>query len=335
MDKKIIDRLEDIRNRMIQAHKIFSTAAYELSVTIESLDDDFKDDLESYAKDADSFEPDRDDTIDSIITEIETTIDYISDLSEGAKWYLSEQSGESISFDEFKALALNSSPKSTELIYEIKQFGIFNSNVSSKFDVARTGMSKSFDDAKRTLWRSTSNTGRRLCGEFYEIIERPLNEIGYQDFRHWLFNEYGQMLDYAYSNDAIHLFRGFETVRFKSGEILLFINNQYKTLEPCVIVELPYTIAECWELNNRLRDECFENEEAYTKAIYEQKIEGKDCYKIYTLNGGKLIDCLPVSLIRASNPGDWSRIPMISSENYRSLKGWYDNYISKNQKHDI
>lgn len=80
MDKKIIDRLEDIRNRMIQAHKIFSTAAYELSVTIESLDDDFKDDLESYAKDADSFEPDRDDTIDSIITEIETTIDYISDL---------------------------------------------------------------------------------------------------------------------------------------------------------------------------------------------------------------------------------------------------------------
>lgn len=62
MDKKIIDKLEDIINRMIQAHKIFSTAAYELSVTIESLDEEFKDDLESYVKEADTFEPYRDDT---------------------------------------------------------------------------------------------------------------------------------------------------------------------------------------------------------------------------------------------------------------------------------
>lgn len=143
MDKKIIDKLEDIRNRMIQAHKLFSLTAYDLSAAIESIDEGFKDNLESYVKEADAFELYRDDTIDSIITEIETTIDYISDLSEGAKWYLSEQSGESISFEEFKALALNSSPKSTELIYEIKQFGIFNSNGSSKFDVTRTGMSKS------------------------------------------------------------------------------------------------------------------------------------------------------------------------------------------------
>lgn len=331
MDKKIIDKLEDIRNRMIQAHKLFSLAAYDLSTAIESIDEGFKDDLESYVKGADAFEPYRDDTIDSIITEIETTIDYMSDLSEGAKWYLSEQSGESISFDEFKALALNSSPKSTELIYEIKQFGIFNSNGSSKFDVARTGMSKSFDDAKRTLWRSTS-----ICGEFYEINERTLNEIiGGQEFRYWLFNKYGHLLDYAYSKDANHLFRGFDTVRFKSGEIVLFINHQYKTIEPCVIVETPYTITECWEFNNRLRDECLENEEIYTKAIYEQKIEGKDCYEIYTLNIEKPIDCLPVCLIRASGPGDRSRIPMISSEDYRSLKGWYDDYISKKQKHDI
>lgn len=332
MDKKIIDRLEDIRNRMIQAHKIFSKAAYELSVTIESLDEDFKDDLESYAKEADSVEPDRDDTIDSILTDIEITIDYIYDLSEGAKWYLSEQNRESISFDEFKALALDSPRKSNNLIYEIKRYDIFNSG-PSKFDVARTGISKSFDDAKRTLWRGTS-VGSRF-GTFYEIIERTLNEIGCQDFRSWLFNEYGHLLDYAYSKDANQLFRGFETVRFKPGEIVLFINHQYKTIEPCVIVEPPYTINECWELNNRLRDECLENEEVYTKSIYEQKIEGKDRYKIYILNVEKLIDCFPVSLIRASGPGDRSRIPMIPSEDYRSLKGWYDDYISKNQKHDI
>ncbi len=332
MDKEIIDRLEDIRNRMVQAHKIFSTAAYDLSTAIESLDEEFKDNLESYAKEADAFEPYKDDTIDSIITDMEISIDYIYDLLEGAKWYLSKQNGESMSFDEFKTLALNFSPKSTDLIYEIKRYDILNSD-SSKFDIGRTGISKSFDDAKRTLWRGTSRG--MPFGTFYEIIERTLNEISCQDFRYWLFNEDGQLLDYTYSDDANHLFRGFDTVRFKPGEIVLFINHQYKTIEPCVIVEPPYTITECWELNNRLRDECLENEEAYTKAIYEKKNKGKDCYKIYTLNMEKLIDCLPVSLIRASDPGDRSRVPMISSEDYRSLKGWYDDYISKNQEYDI
>ena len=296
MDKEIIDRLEDIRNRMVQAHKIFSTAAYDLSTAIESLDEEFKDNLESYAKEADAFEPYKDDTIDSIITDMEISIDYIYDLLEGAKWYLSKQNGESMSFDEFKTLALNFSPNSTDLIYEIKRYDILNSD-SSKFDIGRTGISKSFDDAKRTLWRGTSRG--MPFGTFYEIIERTLNEISCQDFRYWLFNEDGQLLDYTYSDDANHLFR------------------------------------ECWELNNRLRDECLENEEAYTKAIYEKKNKGKDCYKIYTLNMEKLIDCLPVSLIRASDPGDRSRVPMISSEDYRSLKGWYDDYISKNQEYDI
>ena len=53
MDKKIIEKLEDIRNRLVQAHKIFSSAAYDISVTIESLDEEFKDNMESYVEEAD------------------------------------------------------------------------------------------------------------------------------------------------------------------------------------------------------------------------------------------------------------------------------------------
>lgn len=83
-------------------------------------------------------------------------------------------------------------------------------------------------------------------------------------------------------------------------------------------------------MDNKVTDS-LEKGEVYTKAIYEEKIEGKDCYKIYTLNGEKLIDCLPVCLVRASKFGD-SRI---SSEDYRRLNVWYDDYIFKNQKYDF
>lgn len=37
-------------------------------------------------------------------------------------------------------------------------------------------------------------------------------------------------------------------------------------------------------MDNKVTDS-LEKGEVYTKAIYEEKIEGKDCYKIYTLNG--------------------------------------------------
>lgn len=328
MDKKIIDRLEDIRNRVIQAHKTFSTAAYNLAMAIDSLDEEFKDDLESYVKDADGFEPD--DTIDSIIGEMETMIGYIQDLSEGAKWYLAEQNDEPITFEEFKALALAPKKQIADLIYEINEYRIFNSDSSLRYDVLKTGISKSFDDAKRTIWRHISDLGKQSCGMFYEIIERPLNNIGCNEFRYWLLDEYGKELECAYSVDEGHLYRGDETVRFRPGEIILFINRQYKTIEPCVVIESPYTISECWELNNRLKKECIENEEEYTKAVYEKNIEDKDCYQIYTLSGRKYEDCPPVSLLQASKPGNRrSLMPKISSEDYRSLKTWYDDYISK------
>lgn len=333
MDKKIIEKLEDIRNRLVQAHKIFSSAAYDISVTIESLDEEFKDNMESYVEEADLlYFRDDDYIINTPISRMESMIDSIHDLSEGAKWYISEQNGESMTFDEFKTLAMDSSPKNTDLIYEINRYVAFNSD-SYKFDGARTGISKSFDDAKITLWRDSID----VCGgTFYEIIERTLDNFSYKDFRYWLFNEYGQLLDCAYSESASHLFRGFETVRFKPGEIVFFINRRDKTMEPCIIVELPYTIAQCWKLNNRLRDECLENEEIYTKAIYEQNIKGKDSYKIYTLNGKRLIDCPPISL----HPDPifeygYMRMTDISFEDSKSLKEWYDDYISKNQEHDI
>lgn len=327
MDKKIIDRLEDIRNRMVQAYNIFSSAAFDLSTAIESFDEEFKDDLESYVKDAYGFEPHGD------LCKMETTIDYIHNLSEGVEWYLSEQNGKLISFDEFKVLALYSPKKNFDFVYETNRCEIFNSDSSFEYVFSKTGISKSFDDAQRAIWRDTKDAGTNSYGTFYEIIERPfneklpLNEFGCENFRYWLFNEYGQMLDYSYFEVANHLFRGFETVRFKPGEIVLFINDQHRTLEPCIIVEPPYTITECWKLNNRLRDECIENEGVYTKAMYEKQIKGKDCYKIHTLNLGN-IDCLPVRLIRASKFGDRSSMPRISSEDYRSLKVWYNNHIS-------
>ncbi len=329
MDKKILDKLENIRERMIQAHKTFLSSAYDLSVAVESLDEEFKDDLESYVKDADSFEPYRDDTIDSIISEMESTLVYIQDLSEGLKWYLTEQNDEPMTYEKFKALAMGTKQQDAELIYKINQYGIFNSD-SSKYDVLRTGISKSFDDAKRSIWRHISYLGEESCGVFYEIIERPLNNIGCNGLRYWMFDEYGEELESAYSVDEGHLFRGVEPVRFRPGEIVLFINRQYKTIEPCVVVESPYTISECWELNNRLRKECLENEEAYTKSVYEKNIEDKDCYQIYTLSGKKCEDCPPISLLQAKKPGNRrSLMPTISSEDYRSLKAWYDDYISK------
>ncbi len=81
-------------------------------------------------------------------------------------------------------------------------------------------------------------------------------------------------------------------------------------------------------MDNKVTDS-LEKGDVYTN--YEEKIKGKDCYKIYTLNGEKLIDCLPVCLVRASKFVD-SRI---SSEDYRRLNVWYDDYILKNQKYDF
>ena len=335
MDKTIIDRLEDIRNRVIQAQEMFSLANNDLLVALEGLDEDFKSNLKFYVKDDDYFEQYDEDT-DTIVAEMFILENSIDNLSKGIKWYLAEQNDESMTFEEFKALALASKKQSADLVYEVKKYRIENRLQDAPspmmYDLMGTGISKSLYDARIAIFKEKRYIGNYECGIFYEIIEKRFNSIGdYHYVRRWLINGLGEILDYLDSDDSRYLFRGYETVRFKSGEIVLCINYRNNTVEPCVVIESPYTIVDCWELNNRLRDECHENGKAYTKGVYEQKIKGKDCYQIHTISGKTYDDCSPISLLRINKPryipNEWCYEP--SSEQYKYLKTWYDDYISK------
>ena len=337
IDKNLLEIIKDVSSRMTQAHDIFSAASRDLSMICNRLNKDhskLKENRKSYPE----YSQVRGHKLD--LNELQEEIRHIcnisADIYEGLKWYFSELDDKwSMPYEEFRELALNFYISNNDFVYEIRKYGIPKSRINENTDCndnfvfIDNTITKSFEDARIIIdGTDTTYIDDACCYDtFCVLTERTIGGGSNDFFRRWLFQG-GCEIDYSFP-DFGYTFRGYEDIRFKPGDIGYRIYTDDKTIELCVIVEAPYSIMDCWKLNNRLLKECHNNGDQYTRKIYREGTEDKQDYKIYTIKHGIEI-WSPVNILNIINglSGHLSCIYNKETE-YKQLKAWYDDYISK------
>lgn len=136
---------------------------------------------------------------------------------------------------------------------------------------------------------------RRLYAIYVYELPFYKNLINNMYIRLWVYNNKGKLMSQSVCStlledisDSYAKFRGRlpDQIAFKAGDIIEFFDHKLSKVYPGLIIESPLSIEQCWEIQERIKQECV-NEGLKAEAAYSNyyMYDTDDKYSVITLQG--------------------------------------------------
>lgn len=210
-----------------------------------------------------------------------------------------------MTFEEFKELAINPKYPDEKVIYRIDVYERETNEIQGDLKLGCEVFLKceylasNFEGVEHLIKKQVRcDIPRKRLYAIY-VYELPF----YKNLRNkmyrrlWVYNNKGKLISQSVCSALLEdisgscaNFRGRlpEQIAFKPGDIIEFFDHNLSKVYPGLIVESPLTIEQCWEIQERIKQECVKEglkaEDAYSNYYM---YDTDDKYSVITLQGLK------------------------------------------------
>lgn len=208
-----------------------------------------------------------------------------------------------MTFEEFKELAVSPKYPDEKVIYRIDVYEMEINEIQGDLKLGSEAFLKceylapNFEGVEHLIKKQVrcDIPRKRLYAIYvYELpFYKNLKNKMYR--RLWVYNNKGKLISQSVCSALIEdiscscvNFRGRlpEQIAFKPGEIVEFFDHNLSKVYPGLIVETPLSIEQCWEIQERIKQECVKEglraEDAYNNYYM---YDTDDKYSVITLQG--------------------------------------------------
>lgn len=221
-----------------------------------------------------------------------------------------------MTFEEFKELAVNPTYPEKNGIYRVDIYNkMKNENqkyIKLDFEVSLRNryLIPDFKGIEHIIKKYTRCDFQRRLYAIY-VYELPFykNLINNMYRRLWVYNNKGKIMSQSICSTLLEdisnscsQFRGrlTEQITFKSGDIIEYFDHSLSKVYPGLVVESPLSVEQCWEIGERIKQECIKKGLKTKDTFCNYNMDDSDDkYSIITLGGHQIsvntTDVFPLS----------------------------------------
>lgn len=260
-----------------------------------------------------------------------------------------------MTFEEFKELAVSPKYLAEEVVYKI---GVYEKEINEIQEDIKLGLevfskceylAPNFEGVEYLIKKQVKcDIPRKKLYAIY-VYELPFykNLKNKMYRRLWVYNNKGKLISQSVCsallediNCSCAKFRGRlpEQIAFKPGDIVEFFDHNLSKVYPGLVVESPLSIEQCWEIQERIKQECVNEGLKAEDAYFNYYMyDTDDMYSVITLQGlptsVKPTDIFPLSDSLSDDIKNKFDINAISQEKLKDSTQQVMERVNKYLKH--